>query len=177
MLVRPAVTDEIDAMVALSRRVQEKLTASGSLQQFGPIPRASVADYVARGCALVLVEAAAGELLGGVFIEPEFAPVSSQIARVFNELDLPAVHSPRWWLQKLMIAPERQGGGLGNVLLAGVRRHVEAHGGGTVLLDCWAGNEKLRAFYCADGFSLHGEFHAEGYDVAAFTWTVANPSS
>ena len=172
MLVRPAAADEIDAIVALSRRVQERLTASGSLQQFGPLPRETVAAYVAAGCSLVLLEAAGDELLGGVFIEPEWAPASAQITSVFAELALPPERGPRWWLQKLMIAPQRQGAGLGNVLLAGVRRHVMAHGGGTVLLDCWAGNQKLRAFYLADGFRFHGEFHEEGYDVAAFTWTA-----
>lgn len=177
MHVRPATVDEVDTIVDLSRRVQERLTASGSLQQFGPLPRETADAYVAAGCALVLArnerDHETEPLLGGVFIEPERAPVASEIARVFAELALPPARGPRWWLQKLMIAPERQGGGLGHLLLDGVRRHVSAHGGGTVLLDCWAGNAKLRAFYLKDGFSFHGEFREEGrYDVAAFTWTA-----
>jgi len=171
MLVRAATAGEIDAIVDLSRRVQERLSASGSLQQFGPIPRAAAAAQIAAGNALVLLDGA-GALLGGVFVEPERAPASSAIARVFAELARPPSQGPRWWLQKLMIAPERQGDGRGHVLLDGVPRHVEAHGGGTVILDCWAGNARLRAFYLADGFSFHGEFHADGYDVAAFTWTA-----
>ncbi len=171
MHVRPATPRAIDAIVELSRRVQERLTASGSLQQFGPIPRETVAAHVAAGSALLLVDTG-GELLGGVLVEPEWAPASAEIGRVFTELALPPSRGPRWWLQKLMIAPERQGGGLGHLLLDGVRRHIVAHGGGTVVLDCWAGNEKLRGFYLADGFHFHGEFHEEGYDVAAFTWTA-----
>ncbi len=171
MHVRPARQEEIDAIVELSRRVQQRLTASGSLQQFGPIPRVTAAAHVAAGSALLLIDGG-GEPIGGVFVEPEWAPATPEFGRVFAELALPPCRGPRWWLQKLMIAPERQGGGLGHLLLDGVRRHIVAHGGGTVVLDCWAGNDKLRAFYLAAGFRFHGEFHAEGYDVAAYTWTA-----
>jgi len=117
-----------------------------------------------------------GLVLGSVFVEPERAPVSQEIWRVFAALRLPPERGPRWWLQKLMIDPARQGERLGHELLAGVRRHVAAQGGGTVLLDCWAGNAKLRAFYLEDGFELHGEFRAAGYEVAAFPW-AATPAA
>ncbi|GEM_PF-1319279 len=173
MQVRPARPGDEDTIVAMSRRVQEHLTASGSLQQFGPIPRDTVAAHVAAGNAHVLVaDVAGGPLPGSVFVEPEWAQVTPDLMRIFVALQLPSSHAPRWWLQKLMIEPERQGQRLGHILLAGVRRHVAVLGGGTVLLDCWAGNAKLRAFYLEAGFQFHGEFAGEGYDVAAFTWTA-----
>ncbi|HEY7296093.1 MAG TPA: GNAT family N-acetyltransferase [Dehalococcoidia bacterium] len=178
MQVRQAVMDEVKAIAEMSRRVQERLTASGSLQQFGPIPPEVVAAYVAGGSAHVLAdEDGIGPLLGSVFVEPEWAPVSPEIGRIFADLHLPPACAPRWWLQKLMIEPARQGGRLGHELLDGVKRHVAAQGGGTVLLDCWAGNAKLRAFYLEDGFHFHGEFREEGrYEVAAFTWTASSPA-
>lgn len=155
--------------MALSGRVQAALTASGSLQQFGPIPAATVAAHIAAGSALVLDGSAA--LLGGVFIEPEFAPVSADLLMIFAKLSLPASAAPRWLLHKLMIAPERQGGGLGLLLLDAAKQRV-AERGGTLALDCWAGNAKLRAFYSAAGFRFHGEFTEEDFSVAAFIWTA-----
>lgn len=168
--VRLATGDEIDAIVALSARVQQRLTASGSLQEFGPIPGEVVAAHVAAGAALALIDG--GVLIGGVFVEPDFAPVTPRLEATFARLDLPPNGMPRWYLQKLMVAPERQGGALGNLLLDAAKQRVRERGGGLLALDCWAGNTKLRAFYSAAGFHLHGEFAAAGYDVAAFTWTA-----
>jgi GNAT superfamily N-acetyltransferase len=170
MRVRPATSGDEAAIVALSASVQARLTASGSLQQFGPIPAATVAAHVAAGSSLVLDDGAA--LLGGVFIEPEFAPATPDLPSIFAKLSLPAAAAPRWWLQKLMIAPERQGGGLGVLLLNAAKERVAGCGGGTIMLDCWAGNTKLRAFYSAAGFRFHGEFIEEDFAVAAFTWTA-----
>ena len=170
MRVRPAVADDVTAFVELSRRVQERLTASGSLQQFGPVSRATAAAHVTAGTALALDDA--GALLGGVFVEPDFAPVRPDLEDVFTAIGLPPDGRPRWYLQKLMIAPERQGGGLGNLLLDGAWQLVRERGGGLLALDCWAGNDKLRAFYSAAGFTLHGDFPADGFDVAAFIWPI-----
>jgi GNAT superfamily N-acetyltransferase len=170
MLVRPARLDEVAALVDVSRRVQERLTASGSLQQFGPIPYTIVAAHSAAGTALALDDD--GALIGGVLVEPDTAPVRRDLETVFAAIGLPPAGRTRWYLQKLMIAPERQGDGLGNLLLDGARQLVRERGGGLLALDCWAGNEKLRAFYTAAGFTLHGEFAAGGFDVAAFTWSV-----
>jgi GNAT superfamily N-acetyltransferase len=167
--VRPATRDDEAAIVTLSASVQARLTASGSLQQFGPIAAATVAAHVAAGSSLVLDDGAA--LLGSVFIEPEFAPATPELLTIFAKLSLPASTAPRWWLQKLMIAPERQGNGLGVLLLAAAKQRV-AERGGTIMLDCWSGNAKLRAFYSAAGFHFHGEFFEEDFTVAAFTWTA-----
>ena len=166
--VRPARPADADRIVALSGNVQAALTASGSLQQFGPIPAATVAAHIAAGTALVLDDGV--DLVGGVFIEPEFAPASPELLTIFAKLSLPPDAAPRWWLQKLMIAPQRQGNGLGLLLLDAARARVRAQGGGTIVLDCWAGNAKLRAFYTAAGFHFHGEFVEEDFSVAAFTW-------
>jgi RimJ/RimL family protein N-acetyltransferase len=43
---------------------------------------------------------------------------------------------------------------------------------GTILLDCWAGNEKLRAFYEKSGFKLLGEFPENDYEIAVFYYEM-----
>lgn len=167
--VRPAQPEDLSAIAAMSQAVQDRLTASGSLQEFGPIPEATIAAHIAARTAHVL-----DAVVGGVFVECEQAPVTPNLAAIFRTLKAPRAGGPRWWLQKLMIAPDRQSDGLGLVLLDGVKRHVASQGGGTIVLDCWAGNVKLRDFYARAGFRLHGEFHADGgYDVAAFTFRVS----
>jgi GNAT superfamily N-acetyltransferase len=79
---------------------------------------------------------------------------------------------PVWFLSKLMIDPARQGSGLGYSLLEGVQADVARRGAGAIVLDCWAGNDTLRAFYSRAGFTLYGVFPAGGFEVAVFVWTV-----
>src|SRR5215471_2163625 len=106
--VRQAEQDDIAYIVDLSRRVQEKLTASGSLQQIGPIPRETVVAQINAGTAHIL---------------------------------------------------------------EGIKAYVASRQPGAIIvLDCWAGNDKLRDFYTRAGFKLHGVFPANGFEVAVFVY-------
>lgn len=167
MHVRHATGEDIPVVVEMSRRVQAALTASGSLQEFGPIPVAVVAAHVAAGTAYVLTDA--GRILGGVFVVPATG-VSHPIIRQWGLADLPGT---TFFLNKLMIEPDEQSHGLGYLLLDGVRSLVLAAPSDTIALDCWAGSEKLRAFYTRAGFHLHGVFPAgtpaHPFEVAVFT--------
>ena len=165
MFVRAAHEDEIDYIADLSRRVQERLTASGSLQIIGPIPRETVATYVRAGHALLLVEPP--RLLGSVFIEPVARETFLALARWRLVDPRPAY----WFLQKLMLEPDEQGRGLGASFLDSIKAHVAAatEGPGEIVLDCWAGNDNLRAFYTRNGFTLHGVFGEGDYEIAVFT--------
>jgi len=168
MQMRPAEHDDIGVIGAMSGQVQAKLTASGSLQEFGPIPSSIVAAHVAAGTAHVLTNQ--GELLGSVFLEPDFAPVTPELERIFANVRVPSASRPRWWLQKLMVTPDRQVHGLGGVMLEHCKRQVASRGGGVIVLDCWVGNLKLRAFYQQAAFQLHTEGAVEEGEVAVFTW-------
>ena len=170
MDVRLATPFDAPAITDLSRRVQEALTAAGSLQQIGPIPRDVVAAHITAGTAHLLV--AGDRPVGSVFVERVAAPVTPGLPQTLAAWGLTEEASDRWFLQKLMIMPEQQGQGLGRVLLDRVREHVGGRGGGAVVLDCWAGNGKLRAFYTDAGFQLHGVFPADGFDVAVFSCNV-----
>jgi GNAT superfamily N-acetyltransferase len=69
-----------------------------------------------------------------------------------------------------MLEPTEQGKGLGLFFLDAVRQRVVPQGRGTIILDCWAGNGKLREFYTRAGYYLHGVFavEGEGFEVAVF---------
>ena len=160
--VRRAERDDIAFIVDLSRRVQEKLTASGSLQQIGPIPRETVEAQVNAGTAHILDRGS--RRLGSVFVEP--VPVES-LRRW--KLDDPTLKP--WFLHKLMLEPGEQGHCLGAYFLEGIKAYIASRQpGGTIVLDCWAGNDKLRDFYTRAGFKLHGVFPANGFEVAVFVY-------
>ncbi|MDQ2904202.1 MAG: GNAT family N-acetyltransferase [Chloroflexota bacterium] len=166
MHVRQAEAGDIDYIVDLSRCVQEKLSASGSLQEIGPIPRDTVAAHVSAGTAHILE--AAPRRLGSVFVAPDTLTSSPRLAR----WQLTDPHLAYWYLEKLMIDPAEQGHGLGYTFLDGIRAYVASHKQlSCIVLDCWAGNDNLRAFYTRAGFALHGVFRAPGgFDVAVFTY-------
>ncbi len=166
MHVRVAEQCDIAAIVDLSRRVQDRLTAAGSLQEFGPIPVKTVAAHVAARTAFVLDDA--GSSIGGVLVEPSASPVTPGLAELLDGWNLDAGSIGLWFLQKLMVAPELQGNGIGRVVLDGALTQAMDRGAARVVLDCWAGNGKLRDFYTRAGFRLHGVFPEGDYEVAVF---------
>lgn len=166
MCVRHARPGDVPALVAISAQVQAKLTASGSQQEFGPLPVALVAAHVAAQTAYAL-ESGAGRILGGVLVPPATG-ASYPALRCWGLADLPGA---TFFLEKLMIAPEEQGHGLGATLLQGVRSRLLVAPHDTIVLDCWVGNDPLRAFYARAGFHLYGAFPA-GTPLGAFTVAV-----
>lgn len=74
-----------------------------------------------------------------------------------------------------MLHPDVQGKGLGKTLMYGIFeciREGAEHGLGTVFLDCWAGNKKLKEFYRGVGFSFVRDVWKEregGFYVSLFS--------
>lgn len=160
---RPARADDVDYIADLSARVQAKLTAAGSLQQIGPIDRGAVADYVLVGAAHVLDDED-DERLGSVFVR-EVTPDSFE---QFATWEFDKLAAPVYFLSKLMIEPAQQGHGLGASLLQGAVEAFARHKQGTLTLDCWAGNDKLRTFYVNNGFELYGIYPEDDFQVAVY---------
>jgi GNAT superfamily N-acetyltransferase len=160
--VRRARPDEVAWIVELSARVQDALTASGSLQQIGPLPVEMVQTLVSAGQAYVLERD--GRPVGSVLVDP--LPAASPLHAQWQLHSLPG---PLWFLHALMLEPAVQGQRLGLDFLEGVRR-LTAPAGGTIFLDCWAGNDKLRDFYRRADFTFHGIYPFEDYEVAVFLY-------
>ena len=169
MEVRYAEAGDIGAIVHVARRAQDALTATGSQQRLTlPSPDA-VAAHIAARAAYVLAEG--GTVLGSVFVEA--VTVRRMPVLACWGLD-DSTYSLRY-LHTLVIEPTMQGRGLGHVLLNGVKAAVAAHGPAAIVLDCWAGNATLRAFYARDGFHLHGIFAEADYEIAVFVWRSPPP--
>lgn len=71
------------------------------------------------------------------------------------------------YLSKIAVLPEYQGRNLGaNIITYAcsyAKRREKA-----LYLDCWAGNEKLKAFYSTNGFTYLGDYPEEDYYVSVF---------
>lgn len=158
--VRRARLDEADWIVGLSARVQAALTASGSLQQIGPLPLGDVERAVCAGYAYLLE--VAGRRVGSVLVDP-----LERDGEYVGQTGLRELPAPLWYLHALMLEPREQGKRYGLPFLEGVKRLVLANKG-AILLDCWAGNTKLRDFYQRAGFTFHGLYPEDTYEIAVF---------
>jgi GNAT superfamily N-acetyltransferase len=164
---RRATLDDASWIVDLSARVQDSLTASGSLQQIGPLPLENTEESILGGNSFVLETRE--KRLGTVLIDPLKTAYLEQLA-------LHRQPRPFWYLHSLMLEPDEQGKRLGLVFLEEVKRLMAALSG-TIVLDCWAGNAKLRDFYQRAGFTGHGIFPVRDYEVMVFVFSLAASSS
>ncbi len=166
--VRRATSYDAEWIVDLSARVQEALTAAGSLQQIGPLAIEMVRMSIQGDYAYLLERA--GQRVGSVLVDPldSIYPYTSAIPIVGRGLQ--RLSAPLWHLHALMLDPSEQGHGLGLAFLEGVKRLTMPEGG-TITLDCWAGNTKLRDFYQRAGFTHRGDFPVKDYEVSVFSFS------
>src|SRR5690348_5598475 len=133
-LTRRATLDDARWIVDLSARVQAALTASGSLQQIGPLPLPEVERLSRLGysCVLELADRRVGSTL--------LYPIESNHPELV-QINLHHLPGPLWNLRALMLEPEEQGRGLGLHFLESIR-HLVIPTSGSIILGCWAGNDK-----------------------------------
>jgi len=159
---RRAALHEVSWVIDLSVRVQNALTSSGSRQVIGPLQQ-DVVELATLGQHCYILEDPSGPI-GSVIIAPlppyYTYPQQLQNTRAFAE--------PHWLLQSLMLEPNCQGKGVGNRFLERVVELMEPSLG-TVFLDCWEGNAKLRDFYARAGFECLGSLPEDDYVVAVFS--------
>jgi len=172
--VRRAFEDDAQWIVDLSFRVQKSLTASGSLQEIGPLSLQTV-EISTRGGFAYLLEMN-GLRIGSVLVEPLDGKYSNTQKIQYVKWGVNNLPCPLWFLQSLMLEPSEQGKGLGSTFIDGVLRLIKDQGG-TIILDCWAGNSKLRTFYELAGFVHHGEFSQNDYEISVYFQTVEKAPS
>jgi len=76
------------------------------------------------------------------------------------------------YLSKVAILPEFQGKSLGSKIID-FACSLAKNSRKTLYLDCWAGNEKLKAFYCNNGLEYRGDFPEEDYLISIFKYDPA----
>lgn len=167
--VRPADIEDTTYIISLSSRVQEALTATGSLQKIGPLPRHVVQASIQGGHAYLLE--LNGRLIGSVLLDPLDREFPNAAEITYGEWILANISDgPFWYLHALMLEPIEQGKRLGKQFLEGMLRQMrEDHRTGVIVLDCWAGNENLGRFYQECGFQYRGDFPEDDFEVSVYT--------
>lgn len=158
--ISKADATELCTIIDLSTRVQQSLKASGSQQVFGPLRKDMVDEAILKGHCYVFRDGP--NLVGSVIV----APMASDYLHL-PQLQEVNLRQPFWILKSLMIDPDRQGKGLGLQFLSMITKLYRPLNG-TISLDCWAGNLKLRDFYRRAGFKELGDVPEEDYYVTIF---------
>ena len=146
----------------MAAAAQDKLVRAGSVQQIAGYTRQNALARVRRGEIYMLEQL--DRIIGSAFVEPMTPERFPQISS-WNAVPAGCF---AWFLYGLIISPDFQGQGLGRVLLDGICRQQAFAAPAVLLLDCWAGNAKLRQFYLKAGFEFLGEFPEEDYEIAVF---------
>ena len=165
---RLATKDDTGWIVGLSSRVQTDLAYKGSAQFIGPLALQAVESSVRSERCFIFEDVPHDAVIniGSVLID-EYSNNHG-----FSKEELKDMPAKKWFLHALMIEPEFQGHGLGKVFLREALEMMDQESEGVVLLDCFAGNEKLRAFYASVGFVLLREVPEEDYMVAVFMYNL-----
>ena len=161
-VIRRASQHEAAVVLEIGRSVQDKLTHSGSAQQLAGYFPQNIAARIDQGELSVLE--VDGVVIGSAFVEPVAPERFPQIA----SWDAIPDGCPAWFLYGLVVSPDRQGQSWGRLLLQAICCQAAFAPPAVLLLDCWAGNQKLRRFYSESGFYLHGVFPEGDYEIAVF---------
>lgn len=158
------IESEEDEILDLSARVQAAITASGSLQEIGPLEPSIVLQALKeRRCWVLKDEDLA--LIGCAFMKE----LQAEWYHRNDDFDIHTFPRPWLFLHWIMLEPSFQGRGAGIPFFREVVRDVQALGG-TVLLDCWAGSTKLRDFYRRAGCRYVATLPEDDYEIAVFVW-------
>ena len=165
---RRATRDDARWIVDLSSRVQADLTSKGSAQVIGPLALQSVESSIQNGHGFVF----------GILQHDRLIDIATGLIDEYSNNyalsgeEMKEMLGKKWVLHAVMIEPDSQGAGSGKIFLSEVLEKMGQESEGVVLLDCFAGNKKLRAFYESVGFVLLREVPEEDYLVAVFTYKL-----
>lgn len=169
--VHCAQAEDINFILDLSVRVQAALTASGSLQEIGPLPF-TVVETSVQGEHAYLIQLNRRRI-GSVLVDPLDGIFSNTAEIEYASWGVQRLPGPFWYLHGLMLEPAEQGNHFGVTFLKRVLALMKTrYQTGTIVLDCWAGNEKLRGFYRDVGFQHHGNFPENDYEISVYVFTL-----
>ncbi|WP_444684490.1 GNAT family N-acetyltransferase [Alkalicoccus luteus] len=150
MIVQRAEKADAAAVTALLNRVTKRLLDINMMQWDYPWDEAAVIAQIDRGERYILIS---GDHVIGTFAmkqinEPMTFPVAPGSCYLFE----------------LAVEPVYQGQKIGQKLL----EEAKLITAGTLYLDCWAGNEKLRDYYTKAGWKEAGVYPVNDYEICVF---------
>lgn len=164
--VQVAGPAELDAFVALLEEVGGWLWKRG-IRQWEPGSQhaqlARLTRDLGRGCVrLARIE---GRLAAGVILDWERGPLWKDR------------RGDAGYVYKLAVVRALAGRGVGLALLRDCESHTARNGRQFVRLDCWSGNDRLRAYYEYAGYVARGEAEEHGAIVSLYEKRVSGPGA
>lgn len=155
MKMQPAREDEFQEVVDLLNEVSSDLVLKGIHQWPSPWESSLLkrAFYEEEVC----VCREQGSLIGCFFI------------RRMKKLHDLSIEKESLYLSKIAIRPAFQGKSIGSKILQHAKMYARKQNT-AMYLDCWAGNEKLNAFYSAQGLEYVGDFAEEDYFIHIYRY-------
>ncbi|KAK4631558.1 hypothetical protein CLAFUW4_03180 [Fulvia fulva] len=170
---RFATTNDAEAIIDLSKRVQAALIATGSLQEVGPLDEESVNDAIEKQRSFVLDTPDISYercIIGCAF----FKPVGQDCFVTTSTFTMNDYQKPLLFLYWVMLEPSQ---GIGSSFIEEVLNGMRSNGhnnGTPLLLDCWAGNTKLRTFYTHLDLTFAAIVPQEDYEIGVFYLDLAD---
>jgi GNAT superfamily N-acetyltransferase len=153
MEIRRAGNKDLDQVVEILNKVAENLQQKGIYQWAYPWDRNEIEQEIKKDQSFTLL---IDEKVIGIFF-------IGKIDRLSDLIIAPQSN----YLNKIAILPEYQGNNFGAAIIEYAccfARQMNK----TLYLDCWAGNDKLRAFYSRHGFNYVGDFPEDDYYISVF---------
>jgi RimJ/RimL family protein N-acetyltransferase len=153
MIIRQADIKEIDVVLKILNETTIDLISKGINQWSFPWELEMVSNELSSNqCFFMEV----GDVICAVFFIKDIDSLNGE-----------AVVSSSKYLSKIAISPEFQGMGYGSEILTFAISFCQKQNR-ALYLDCWAGNEKLKAFYSNNGMEYMGDYPEESYFVSVF---------
>ena len=150
MLVRQATLEDLDQMTALIHATSKKLIEKDVFQWAYP-------------CELELLEAQIAN--GEVFILEDHKRLIGSYSIKAVEESFPVQIDKSMYMYRLLIHPFYQGKNMPSHMFKHLRKEYKKQ---IVLVDCWAGNEKISNFYKAHDCMFLGDFPDADYKISVF---------
>lgn len=169
---RYAGEGDVEQVVQLSAHVQAVLTASGSLQQIGPLDPAVVREAAdSRHCFVADDANLEKQVLACALVHP----IKDGFYSKATGFDIGSFESPWLYMHAVMLDPACQGRGSGQQFVTDAIKRLEddsRYAKGTLFLGCWVGSHHLRRFYAKCGFDLTCIVPKEDYEVAVYSLSL-----
>lgn len=168
--IRPALPCEANDILELGKRVLSALASHGQENEIAPLVTETVESAILQSRVFVYVST--GAVVGCAFVKPvevleRLYPEPRQaglVSKIFV-----AGATPLVYLHSIMVEPTQQGNKIGSRLVTHVcdvaREH---HLAKTIILDCFATNERLRRFYESLDFCLLDVVPEMTWEIAVF---------
>jgi ribosomal protein S18 acetylase RimI-like enzyme len=154
--IRSAREEDLQTVLSLLNEVTLDLYQKGIYQWDYPWEEKRVLSQINNQHLYVLLTE--GHQIAGTFCVSEIHKIN----------DLP-VEANSKYLSQIAVSPKLQGMKFGSKIIQFACSLAEETDK-TLYLDCWAGNDKLKAFYTSNGLTYTGDFPEEDYRISIFKY-------